>query len=121
MTTNECNNCGAPVKSTRPNKTDASFCSLRECQAAKQRFFRKRKKEGLYEGFTNPGDATRAYIADAIHGRRVPCRDCGLEDAVLGWLHRATPGGGPCNGVGSGGKDLVAILWYDVVHPERAP
>jgi hypothetical protein len=123
MTYNECHNCKAEVAVRKPTQSGASFCARSECQAAKQRFFRQRKKAGeTGNSFSDVGQCVQAYVRDALHEPRVLCRQCGLENAVHGWLHRnARTPEVPCDGVGSGGRRILPVAWFDIVHPGNVP
>jgi hypothetical protein len=114
-----CHSCGDAMASKKPSLSGASFCSKKLCQAAKQRFYRKRRKTGLQ--VERDGDFCLNYMRRALHDERNPCPRCGLEDAVGPYIHRdARDPQKPCTGTGGVGGAELPIYWVDVVHPELA-
>lgn len=119
MIATDCHACGAEMTSKKPSMSGASFCSKRECQAAKQRFYRKRRKTGLQ--VERDGDFCQNYIRRALHEERNPCPVCGLPDAVGPYIHRdLRDPTRPCKGTGGVGGNELPIYWVDVVHPDLA-
>lgn len=115
MISTTCSHCGVDMASRKPSKTGASFCPRAACQAAKQRFFRQRKRTGLSVERDSPD--SRNYIFRALHEPRIPCPRCGLEDAVGPFVHRDLRNPThPCKG--TGGIGPIMTLWMDTVHPE---
>lgn len=120
MNITDCHHCGATVRSKKASQSGASFCSQKDCQAAKARFFRKRWKTGLT--VDRDSDVCRAYIRRAMHDPRQRCPVCGLEDGVSPYIHRnAEDPGKPCMGLGGiGPNEGIPAYWVDIVHPELA-
>lgn len=120
MMTTTCHSCGADLNIRKPNKSGASFCSRKpECQAAKQRFFRQRWKDGLTVERDSADCLT--FMTRALHEPRHPCPRCGLVDAVGPYVHRnAKDPTKPCKGDGGVGANEIPLYWFDAVHPELA-
>lgn len=117
--TTTCFNCHVRIPKRRDPKSGQSFCSEPSCQAVKQRAYRERKKNGVILELQSPLEAVKTYLSTALHRPRRLCKECNLEDAVDGYLHRSTVGGGSCSGTGGAGRD-VPLVWFDLVHPERS-
>lgn len=117
----ECSNpeCSNPVKPRRPSKTGNHWCPEAACQAMKQRQLRAaRRNESLGRGGVE--DERMKLVHAALHLPRRKCDECGLEDAVNGFLHRAAPGAREiCEGTGGGGR-AAGPAWIDLIHPDRA-
>lgn len=120
MIETECANCHTPLKSRKPSKSGRSYCNLLPCQAAKQRFFRQRWKDG--QNVIRDSPDAKTYITRALHEERNPCPYCGLADAVGPYVHRDSRRPlKPCKGTGGvGWGQEWLILWMDVVHPSLA-
>lgn len=89
----KCRNCDAPVHIRRPSYSGAHFCSLVECQRAKQRFFYKRRRDGVALDRRNESeikiDWAIGVLSAVVHGPRVTCEMCGRTDAVHDLIHPA--------------------------------
>lgn len=114
---NPCTNCGEPVAERRPSSSGTHWCIRAECQAAKQKFYRRRRAESA-EQEAHP--LRMKLITDLVTLDRTACTKCGLANALPGWYHRDETGLAPCFGTGSLGKGLGAG-YLDAIHPERAP
>lgn len=112
-----CTNCQNPVLIRRPSVSGHHYCQAPACQAAKQRFYRGRK-EKEHEMKLQP--EAIAYLDAVIRGPRTTCPACGLEEALVGWIHRDETGVAPCYALGNRGRTINAPF-FDVVHPERVP
>jgi hypothetical protein len=115
--TTACTNCQNPVLVRRPSASGHHYCKAPACQAAKQRFYRGRKERIEQDTFRHEA---LEYLEAALRGSRTTCPSCGLEDALVGWIHRDETMYGPCYGLGHRGREINAPF-FDVVHPERVP
>lgn len=120
--THPCSNtdCANEVRPRRPSTTGDHWCSNRECQAKKQKQLRaRRRRENLSSGPVE--DEKVSLVRAALHIPRRVCTQCGLENAVSGFAHRAGPGlNGICQGTGGQGR-AAGQFWLDLIHPELAP
>lgn len=114
--------CDNMVKARKPSATGTHWCPEPACQAAKQRYFRGRQRatlDAVRSGASS--DEVVELVKALIVNQRSDCATCGLENALVGWVHRSAPGAGaPCWALGHRGPALPPGL-LDVVYPERAP
>lgn len=113
--------CTNRVRSRKPSTTGKHWCSRRECQAARQRFYRRAARAGRSTGEVADRDQeVRHLVQTLLTAERVAC-GCGLGDAVSGWFHRRAAGSPePCPMSGPHGA-LLPKGTLDLIHPERAP
>lgn len=115
--------CDAPgclnrVQTRKESKSGLHFCPDPKCQAAKQKAYRSRRREG------NPSinEARRQLVADVAHLERAKCGYCQLENALPGWAHRDMRNPEKiCTGVGRRGAELGGGGFLDAIHPELVP
>lgn len=101
--------CDEEVLITKPSKSGYHFCTRKaECQAARQRMLRNfssdTPKARLLQG-------AQALIHALVTRERVQCAECGLTNALPGYVHPDSAGDA-CGGVGStpyGDKDFGAL------------
>lgn len=119
-----CANCQGPVLIRRPSLTGKHFCALKPCQAAKGRFYYRRRVDGdavreeqnrvLLE---QERDQRIIQVFTAFaKGERVTCADCGRTDALPDYVHPDLEGGA-CRALavksmpsGLGGP-IVSAIW----------
>ena len=129
---NESSYCRGPVAARRPSDSGRHYCSKPDCQAAKQRYYRRMRTE---TGFKSAADRERERAelaqrqADArddqfvlvikalAAGERVYCEECKRKDALPGYVHPDPESGAPCRALrtlalpsGAGDK-VVAAIW----------
>lgn len=121
----ECRQCGSPVQRRRPSLTGVHFCTRKECQAAKQRFYYRRRQEGAA---TEAAELERqkaetrdnliiAVLAEATAAETHGCAHCGRATVLPSFGHPSAdwsepcPGGGPMPFPSSLGSKIAMTLW----------
>lgn len=113
----DCTNCGNDVPVRRPSLSGHHYCQRKECQAAKQKFYRSRRAKLQEESVL---DEAFRFFSDALNGSRTTCHACGLENALLGWAHRDVTLFSICSALGTG-PHLIGGRFVDTLYPERDP
>lgn len=118
--TAECRQCADPVLIRRPSLTGAHFCTKKSCQAAKQRFYYRRRASGVAEAERHQAairdDLIIAIIAGAADPR-VSCSECGRPDTLPDFGHPDADWTAPCPGGGKApfpsglGGRIAQTLW----------
>lgn len=127
-----CDACGAAVKLRRPSLSGAHFCIRKDCQAAKQRFYQRRRADeaARLEEMNQQlqVDFLTAILSRVASGERSQCQACGREDAVDGIAHPTPDLAGACRALvktsapeGLGPRVIFAI-WPEAkaAHEARA-
>lgn len=86
-----CDHCGGALVARRPSLSGAHFCARPKCQAAKQRFHYRRRRDGIIARDRDVAQERLDLLSNVLfritHTDRVACEDCGRADAVPGVLH----------------------------------
>jgi hypothetical protein len=102
------NDCGNQVAERRPSRTGTHWCQLPACQAAKQRYFRKRRNQQV-EGSVL--EEAALLVRTIVTTDRMSCGLCGQTNCIPGYAHPdARSGGAPCFHVGNRGAGILPIL-----------